>query len=351
MVEPPPSDATALPDDASAPVWPVLLGVVKGSDAGLDLSGRRYAGAIGSAVTPPRDAGCIALRQTGSISVSVGSETAPMLGVDAGGTTVAGDAAVDGALTLGVSGGAAPTDPSALTLRSQPAPTQPCPWALYRASVPATASSAAQAGTPGFEELRIELPAPPAGPDPTQQAMSVGAQGSGQSFTRTLSLLTDGTVLINGDLHIGGRLATAPAPLDASDPRVRQALLANFVSGVQAGTEALEEHYTGKLTLTSLQLKAAGGAVACTVTLGNIGAVTVDNITVTAAIWPEGAAAPAPDQPLDTAAQLQAQATLNVQGNLTPPGRGAMNVLVRAVGSGLAGTTIQAGDLTGSVKV
>ncbi len=337
---PPVPDVTALPDDASVPGWPVLLGVIKAGNAGLDLTGRKYTGAIGSAVSTPEGGSRIAFGPTGSASVTVEGATAPALNVDAGGTTVAGDVAIDGSLTSGVS-----------ALQSQPAPKGASPWTVYRVSVPATAPTATAPGTPASEELRIELPAPPSGPDPTQQAVSVGTGDGGGSFARTMSILTDGTVLIDGDLHVTGRLATAPAALDASDPRVRQALLANFVSGVQAGTEALEEQYTGRLALTKLQLEPAGGEVMCNVSLDNVGAVAVDNVTVTAAVWLAGTPAPAPDQTLATGVQLPTQASLTVQGTLKPPGTGTMDVLIRAVGSGLAGTTIQASDLTGSVTV
>jgi hypothetical protein len=342
---------TAVPDDASAPACPVLLGVVKAGDAGLGLTARTYAGAIGSAVSAPQGGSRIAFGRTGSVSVSVAGETEPAISVDAGGTTAAGDARVAGSLTVGVPGGPGSPGSFALALRSQPASAGASPWALRRASVPAIAPTATTPGTPAFEELRIALPAPPTGPDPTQQAVSVGAQDSGDGFARTLSVLTDGTVLINGDLHITGRLATAPASVDASDPRMRQALLANFVRGVQAGTGALEEQYTGRLALTNLQLQAVRGEVMCTLSLDNVGAVAVENITVTAAVWLDATPAPAPDQALVTVTQLQAQASLTVQGSLKAPGTGAVHVLVRAVGSGLAGTTIQASDLTGSVKV
>jgi hypothetical protein len=123
------------------------------------------------------------------------------------------------------------------------------------------------------------------------------------------------------------------------------------VNGVQAGVEALEDHYTGRLALTKMQLQAAAGGVACTLSVDNVSAVEVDNITVTAAVWLAGTPAPTPDQTLATSVQLPAGASLAVHGTLTAPGSGAMNVLVRASGTGLAGTTIQAGDLTGSVKV
>lgn len=336
----PVSDVTALPDDASAPACPVLLGVVKAGGAQIDLTGRRYAGAVGSAVTAPQGTSRIAFGRTGSLALSVAEQIEPSVRVDAGGASVAGGALVDGSLTAAVA-----------ALQSQPASAGTSPWALSRTSVPSTPPTPTTPGTPAFEELRIALPAPAAGPDPTQQAVSVGAQDSTQSFVRTLSVLTDGTVLIDGDLHITGRLATAPAPVDASDPRLRQALLANFVNGVQAGVGALEEHYTGRLALTKLQLQASGGAVACSLSLDNVSAVEVDNITVTAAIWLAGTPAPTPDQTLATSVQLPARASLAVQGSLKAPGSGSMNVLVRASGTGLAGTTIQAEDLTGSVKV
>jgi hypothetical protein len=343
-------DLTAPPDDADALVWPVLLGVVRAGNAGLDLTGRKYAGAIGSAVSTPAGTSRITFGQTGSVSFTVAGGTAPAVGVDARGTTVTGDAVLDGALTLGAVDSAAPAGPRRLVLRSKPFSPGPSPWSLYRTSVPATKPTATTPGTPAFEDLRIELPAPPAGPDPTQRAVSVGVGGTGNSFARTLSVLTDGTVLINGDLHVRGRLATAPAQLDPSDPRVRQALLANFIGGVQAGTGALEEQYTGRLGLSKLQLDLADGEIACTVSLDNIGAVVVENITVTGAVWLDGTRMPAPDQTLATVVQLQAQASLTVQGSLKPPGSGAMNVLVRAIGTGLAGITIQAIDLSGSVN-
>jgi hypothetical protein len=333
-------DLTALPDDATAPAFPVLLGVVEAGGAGVELTGRMYAGAIGSAASAPQGTSRIAFGRTGSLSVSVAGETDPALRVDAGGTSVAGHAVVDGSLTTAVA-----------ALQSQPTSAGASPWALCRTSIPATAPTATTPSTSALEELRIALPAPPAGPDPTQQALSVGAQDGGAGFVRTLSVLTDGTVLIDGDLHITGRLATAPTSVDASDPRLRQALLANFVGGVQAGTEALEEQYTGRLALTKLQLQASGGGIVCTVSLDNVGAVDVDNTTVTAAVWREGTPVPTPDQTLATSVQLKAQASLTVHGELKPPGAGSMNVLVRATGSGLAGTTIQAGDITGSVKV
>jgi hypothetical protein len=340
---PPVSDVTALPDDTTAPAWPVLLGVVKAGNAGLDLTVRRSAGAIGSALSAPQATSRVDFSRTGGVAVTVGSGTEPALTIDAGGTTVPGNAVVGGSLTVGLA--------YPLALQSQPAPTAASPWSLYRAHVPATRSTPTTPGAAAFEDLRIELPAPPAGPDPTQQAVSFGAQGGGSDFARTLSVLTDGTVVINGDLHVAGRLATAPAPLDASDPRVQQALLANFVHGVQAGTQALEQQYTGRLALSGLQLQAAGGQITCTASLQNIGAVAVKSIAVTAAVWLEGTPQPAPDQTLSTAGQLDAQASLALQGTLSVPGTGTVNVLLRAVGSGLAGTTIQANDVTGSVTV
>lgn len=350
-VVPPVCDVTDLPDDASAPPWPVLLGVIKAGNAGLDLARREYVGAVGSAVSAPEGTSRIAFDPTGSVSVTVGNGPAPALTVDGGGTTVAGDAVVDGSVTVGASGASSQPVPYTLALDSQPAPPGPSPWTLYRTTTAATTATATSPGTPGFEELRIGLPAPPAGPDPTQQAMSFGARDGGGDYVRTLSVLTDGTVLINGDLHVSGRLATAPAQVDVSDPRLRQALLANFVGGVQAGTQALEEQYTGRLALTNLQLTATDGEIACTVSLDNVGAVAVKNINVTVAVWLGEAAAPAPDQTMAKGIQVEAQASFTLRSNLKAPGAGTMNVLVHAVGSGLAGTTIEASDLTGSVKV
>lgn len=120
---------------------------------------------------------------------------------------------------------------------------------------------------------------------------------------------------------------------------------------MQAGTQALEEQYTGRLALTNLQLTATDGEIACTVSLDNVGAVAVKNINVTVAVWLGEAAAPAPDQTMAKGIQVEAQASFTLRSNLKAPGAGTMNVLVHAVGSGLAGTTIEASDLTGSVKV
>lgn len=334
---PPTVDPTALGDQDTAAAWPLLLGVVRHGTGDIDLSGRRYAGAAGAAVSAPQGTSRLALGRDGTVAVTVaGAPSAPALVGNADTTTASGDANVRGALTVGP-GAAGATTAARLDLQSGPVPAGASPWSLYR-----TAS--------GGEELRLELPAPPAGPNPTQKAASVGATDGG-GFVRGVSVLTDGTVVINGNLQIDGRLATAPAPVDASDPRLAQALVQNFVRGAQAATETLEELYTGELALDELSVSRSGEEIACSVTVRNTGAVALTAISVTAGAWPVGSAAGTPKHTLARGLQLAPSASQPVTGTVRAPDGGSLTVVVHATGRGLKGTAITAADVTAQVDV
>jgi hypothetical protein len=354
-------DLTDLPDDANAPPSPVLLGVLKPGSDQIDMSGRQYADAIGSAVAAPRGTSRIAFDRSGTASVTVGNAMTPALVVDAGGVTVAGDAAIAGTVELGtppapahptppvtVAGNAdAPSPVHGVDLRQKPAPTAPSPWSLYRALVPAKPATATAPATPASEELRIELPAPPAGPDPTQQAVSFGTDGG--AFTRIVSVLTDGTVVINAKLIVEGRLATGPAQVDASDQRFVQAIVQNYLRGAQDASEALDELFHGRLSLANESFSSPkAGVISCSVDLYNSGSVGVYSITVSAAVWPQGTTEPQPDQVLESGIDLPSGST-RVSGTLTAPGTGQMSVLLRAAGKGKQGTPIAADDVIGTV--
>lgn len=351
-------DLTAVPDDSTAPPWPVLLGVLDSSGAKLDLSSRRYAGGIGSAVRAPQGTSRLAFDRSGTASVAAGGATTPAVVVDAGGINVSGDARCEGDVKVGVAAPAAgssgaPRSAARADLQRQPAPKAASPWSVYRALLPAAPAAATTPATRAADELRVELPAPPTGPNPTQQGVSFGTQPNGGAFGRILSVLDDGTVLVNGNLTVNGRLATGSAQVDASDPRFVEALVQNYVHGVVAGTQALEEMFQGSIALADINLSYSVGEISCQATVSNTGSVSVKGVTVTAAVWAQGGTAPSPDHALDPKGiNLAPGASQAVSGTLTPRGTGTMNVLLHAAGKGGSrGTPIAASDVTDSVAV
>jgi hypothetical protein len=346
-VPPPAGDLIDLPEDDEAGPWPVLIGVLTQGGSAVDLGVRRYAAAVGGAVMDPRGVTRLALQRSGALAVTGVGAGSPLLEADAGGVTLTHDAMIAGSVTA----------QRTVELRSRKAPAAPSPWSLSRISGPAVPSPASGLGSGSgsppapSDELRIELPAPPTGPDPAQRAVSFGERTAAESFARSMSVLADGTVVISGNLVIEGRLATGPVPADPSDARLRQAMIDTWVGAATGALRDLEVAYTGELSLGNLQVTSSGARqLSCTVTVLNTGAASISSIRVTAEMTMQGSSSAPSVQTLATI-ELAPSQSQTVSKLLTAPASGGVNVVVRATGSGLAGTTINAQALTASAQV
>ena len=218
------------PDDPIAD-WPVYLGSVTDRTADesytIDGFGRPYAGLVGEEIVAP----------SGEATVQVGIESdeafrfavrlptlvetaqpaVPRLAVDAEGrvivagqTTFLGNVEIDGILEI-----------EAGAVES---PEVPQPWTLSRAVVP------------GGNELRLEMA------ETSGSSVAVGTwSDDDQTFQSILTVDSDGTVTVHGDLVVEGGITHVGANFD---PEAQALLISSFLSGI-TGTASVLSNFIG----------------------------------------------------------------------------------------------------------
>jgi hypothetical protein len=345
-LEPPGLDATALgfgpdqePPDASAPVWPVYLGRVERREGRLrvDLAGRPYCGAVGELVVDPRGG---ARLRVGADSGGVGIDTADETGAlreriafrPDGTNEVTGPVRLSGDLAV-----ADGTDAFGVELRPLAAPpAAAAPWQLYRTAVTENGRT--------IRELRAEIGNPGDDGDPTRYALTVGQVERLRDVRRTLTVLADCTVLVDGDLDVKGLVVEGPVQLDASDPRFGGAVLAAWTRGVASGALALDTTYAGALEFDRVALAASSlGKVTWSFRVHNTGGVRLEDITVSGRVVASGRTVF--DKQLDDPFALEPGKTHGIHGTFQLGSArlpGSVKITITAIGLGPAGAPAQA---------
>jgi hypothetical protein len=262
------------PPDGPVPAWPVFLGRVTPPDFDPDLAKRPYAGLVGESVRHP--GGREALRvggDEGGLAVRLrdadGAWSEP-LAVDAtGNTTVSGDTTLDGELVVtGVdarAGGLSFTPLAAV-------PEEAAPWRAYRAVVPD--------GERTLNQLRFEVGHPGDKGDPLRYGLGVGSVDDTGAFERALTVMSNCTVVVGGNVVVEGLVAYGPLRADPDDPRFRAAVLLRYMRGITQGGASLDQAYGAEMSLTGLTLTAntVTRAVTVSATLTNSGPVPLTEV-------------------------------------------------------------------------
>lgn len=327
--------------DGPAPSWPVYLGRVTPPAFDVDLAKRPYAGLVGESVHHPRDREAVRVGgDEGGIAVRLrdadGAWREP-LAVDASGdTTIRADTTLDGELmvegTNARSGGLSFTPLAAV-------PEEASPWRVYRAVVPD--------GQRTLNQLRIEVGHPGEKGDPLRFGLSVGSVTDEGDFERALTVMSNCTVVVPGDVVVEGLVAHGPLPADPDDPRFRAAVLLRYIHGITQGGNSLDQTYGAEMSLTGLTLLVtdfAAREVAVAATLTNSGPVPLTGVR--AAVTFEGDA----NDPLvkglllDPAVVLEAGASVALSDtfDLSSTDGDPMDATVGAGGLGPAGNPVAA---------
>ena len=280
-------EPSAPPPDGNVPAWPVYLGRVTPPKPGesahpgprayhVDLSRRPYAGLVGESVRNPRgseglrlggDEGGVAMQ----LRDAAGTLTEP-LSVDASGdTTVRDDTGLSGELTI--TGPVAEAGGLSFSPLAAP-PEAASPWRAYRAVVTEDGRT--------LNQLRIEVGHPGDKGDPLRYALGIGSVDAGGAFDRYLTLMSNCTVVVSGDVAVEGLVSYGPLAADPDDPRFRSAVLLRWARGITQASASLDQAYAAELALSGLSLTADSATRNVTVaaTLTNPGAVTVSTVTV-----------------------------------------------------------------------
>ena len=221
------------PDDPARP-WPVFLGQLRQDRSGPqptyvpDLAGRPYVGLVGEQVAAPsgRARVQIGAEQDGdprrfAVWVPADDPGGPRLQIDdsgevgvRGNLTVDGDVTIDGYIELGVG----------------PARAGSSPWSISHVQ------------TDSGEELRIELPAPAAGP--AAQVVVGHWDADTKQFQPCLTVGADCTVTLTGDLVVEGSV-TMHGELFAPGlgPEATRAAMSSFLTGVGGASTLLDRFF------------------------------------------------------------------------------------------------------------
>ena len=261
------------PPDGNVPAWPVYLGRVSPA-YDVDLSRRPYAGLVGESVRNPR--GSEGLRvggDEGGAAVQLRDAAGTLLealSVDASGnTTVRADTGLSGELNItdpsGPSGGLSFTPLAA-------APEAAAPWRAYRAVV--------TQGERTLNQLRLEVGHPGPKGDPLRYGLGIGSVDANGEFDRYLTLLSNCTVVVSGEVSVEGLVSFGPLAADPDDPRFRSAVLLRWMRGITQASSSLDQGYATELELSGLQTSPDLNTrqVTLGVTLTNTGAVTVSSV-------------------------------------------------------------------------
>lgn len=263
--------------DASAPVWPVLLGRVTKNKGGfwIDPSRRPYAGLAGESITHPR--GEDAIRLDGAFAVRTGARE-PLV-VDADRVTLAADTTAASGLTVG-----------SATFGATPAPEAAAPWRAYRTGA----------------DLRVEIEHPGDKGDPGRRALSVLYDDEGPQ--RRLTVLADGTAIVGGELVVEGLLNPGPIAVDPDDPRFRAALVDRWLGGITTAGGELVGAFSGAVSVSIVALTgnvlAQGASVSCTVRVTNTGNTQLGALLLGASLRVGGTVKPHPADPFGVAFSL-----------------------------------------------
>ena len=276
-----------LPDDP-AQAWPVYLGRIGVGIAGaapyrIELAELAYATLVGASVHTPAGHHWLQIgdeeaadnrRFTISLPDEQGSNVDRLaLGRD-GDLTLRGKSRLSAAVTSALMGdgdlallGTAPDD-SATGIGLDPlgaTPETALPWQCYRTAVELMLGEQ----TINVNQLRFEMFHPGEEGDPARARWAVG-QLDGGVFKSLLRVRSDGTVIIDGDLWVGGQLIEGAIPADVEDERFRDELLERWTKGLTlAGTE-VDAYYELPITV-ELENSVSGSAVTYKVTINHTG--------------------------------------------------------------------------------
>lgn len=221
------------PPDEPVREWPVYLGQISGNTATPNMANRRYVGLLGESVTAP--SGC-ARMQVGSetasdsrrFAVNLADQTGVFterLAIDRhGNTTVNGNTVLHQYATMPVT----TFDPVAQI------PQVASPWQIYHTIV--TQDSITN------QQLRFEIDHPGDKGDPVQYSLVITTTQDPQQEP-CLSISADGTVIVNGNLTVQGRLIEGAIQADPSDPRFGFALLNHWLEGLVTASNKLDAFY------------------------------------------------------------------------------------------------------------
>jgi hypothetical protein len=272
----------AAPPDGNVPAWPVYLGRLTPSAAGgpgmpaydVDLGRRPYAGLVGESVRNPRgseglriggDAGGVAVE----LRDAAGTLTEPLSVDAAGDTTVRADTALSGELSIagiGADAGGLSLTPLAAT------PEAPAPWRAYRTVV--------TEGQATLDQLRLEVGHPGDKGDPLRYALGIGSARADGTFERYLTLMSNCTVVVDGDVSVEGLVSYGPLAADPDNPRFRSAVLLRWMRGITQAGSSLDQGYAAELSVSELSLGAddVTRQVTLDVTLTNTGPVPISSV-------------------------------------------------------------------------
>jgi hypothetical protein len=131
----------------------------------------------------------------------------------------------------------------------QQSPTMAQAWQLYRTSIEVTQGTE----TLPVEQLRMETFHPGEEGDPTRAAWVVGEIDESH-YSPFMSIRSDGSVIIEGNLLVEGQLIEGAIPADVEDERFRDELLGRWTKGLTlAGTE-VDAYYEQPLQVTVVTL-------------------------------------------------------------------------------------------------
>ena len=253
----------AEPPDAVAQAWPVYLGRIRltadaaslsGSRSTLELAERVHAALVGASIRTPAghvwlqlgdeeaaDSRCFALNLPDEQGQPIdrwmldarGESTlrgrARLLPALHGPSEGNGHLLLQGTAPALAHGGGIEWGGAPVTAEAARA------WQLYRTALP----SAPPERPFAVDELRIETFHPGEQGDPTRSAWVLGLAAAERSvIAELLTVRSDGTVIVTGDLHVEGHLIEGAIPADLEDERFRDELLGRWTKGITlAGTE------------------------------------------------------------------------------------------------------------------
>ena len=332
-------EPSAPPPDGNVPAWPVYLGRVSPGYA-VDLGRRPYAGLVGESLRNPRggeglrvggDEGGFAMQ----LRDATGALTEP-LSVDAtGDTTIRADTGLTGELTI-----TGPVDAAgglSFTPLAAP-PDAAAPWRAYRAVV--------TDGGRTLNQLRLEVGHPGDKGDPLRYALGIGSVDANGDFDRYLTLMSNCTVVVSGDVKVEGLVSYGPLAADPDDPRFRSAVLLRWMRGITQASSSLDQGYAAELELSGLRTSPNINTrqVTLGVTLTNTGAVTVSTVRAAVVFVGDSNDPVVRGQLIDPPADVEAGDSLDLGDtfDLSTTNADTVSVTVAVAGVGPAGNLVTA---------
>jgi hypothetical protein len=335
--------------DGPVPAWPVYLGRVTPPAYDVDLAQRPYAGLVGESVRHPRrgealrvggDEGGVAVR----LREADGAWREPLAVDAAGDTTVRGDTKLDGELAVSGTGNRA----GGLSFSGVAAiPEEAAPWSVYRV--------VAEEGGRTLSQLRIEVGHPGDKGDPFRYGLGVGSVNDQGDFERALTLMSNCTVVVGGDMEVEGLVSYGPLAADPDDPRFSAAVLLRYIRGITQGAASLDQTYGAEMSLTGLALTVTNfttRAVRVTASLTNTGPVPLSSVRAAVTFKGDANDPEVRGLLLDPAVAIEAGDTLalNETFDLSPTNANDLDATVGAGGLGPAGNPVTA-SVSGRVSM